>query len=67
LQLVIGELIVTASVGNTFDELLQAVSLAATGKIKAVVDRTVTLDQLPATLAALQRGEILGRAVVTFP
>jgi propanol-preferring alcohol dehydrogenase len=67
LQLVIGELIVTASVGNTFDELLQAVSLAATGKITAVVDRTVTLDQLPATLEALRNGEIVGRAVVTFP
>jgi propanol-preferring alcohol dehydrogenase len=67
LQLVIGELIVTASVGNTFDELLQAVSLAAAGKVKAVVDRSVTLDQLPATLDALRRGEIIGRAVVTFP
>jgi propanol-preferring alcohol dehydrogenase len=67
LQLVIGELIVTASVGNTFDELLQAVSLAATGKITAVVDRTVTLDQLPAALEALRNGEIVGRAVVTFP
>lgn len=67
LQLVIGELTVTASVGNTFDELLQAVELAATGKIKAVVDRTVGLDQLPATMEALRKGEIIGRAVVTFP
>jgi len=67
LQLVIGEITVTASVGNTFDELLQAVDLAASGKIKAVVDRTVSLDQLPATLDALRKGEIIGRAVVTFP
>lgn len=66
LQLVVGELTVTASVGNTFDELLQAVNLAATGKIRAVVDRTVSLDQLPETLEALRRGEIVGRAVVTF-
>ena len=66
LQLVIGELCVTASVGNTFDELLQAVSLAAAGKIKAVVDRRVTLEQLPGTLEALRKGEIVGRAVVTF-
>lgn len=66
IQLVIGELTVTASVGNTFDELLQAVDLAAAGKIKAVVDRTVSLDQLPATLEALRKGEIVGRAVVTF-
>ncbi|HYL81714.1 MAG TPA: zinc-binding dehydrogenase, partial [Candidatus Acidoferrum sp.] len=66
LQLVIGELTVTASVGNTYDELLQAVALAAAGKIKAVVGRRVSLDQLPATLEALRRGEIVGRAVVTF-
>jgi alcohol dehydrogenase, propanol-preferring len=67
LQLVIGELTVTASVGNTLDELLQAVSLAAAGKIKAVVDRTVPLEQLPEVLEALRQGEIVGRAVVTFP
>jgi propanol-preferring alcohol dehydrogenase len=67
LQLVIGELTVTASVGNTLDELLQAVALASTGKIRAVVDRAVSLDQLPATLDALQKGTIVGRAVVTFP
>jgi propanol-preferring alcohol dehydrogenase len=66
LQLVIGELTVTASVGNTFDELLEAVSLAAAGRITAVVDRTVSLDQLPATLESLRKGEIVGRAVVTF-
>ncbi|HSB77346.1 MAG TPA: alcohol dehydrogenase catalytic domain-containing protein [Candidatus Methylomirabilis sp.] len=66
LQLVIGELAVTASVGNTYDELLQAVDLAAAGKIKAVVGRTVSLDQLPGTLEALRRGEIVGRAVVAF-
>ncbi|HSB70609.1 MAG TPA: alcohol dehydrogenase catalytic domain-containing protein [Candidatus Methylomirabilis sp.] len=64
LQLVIGELTVTASVGNTYDELLRAVELAAAGKIKAVVGRTVSLEELPSTLEALRRGEIVGRAVV---
>jgi D-arabinose 1-dehydrogenase-like Zn-dependent alcohol dehydrogenase len=67
LQLVIGELTVTASVGNTFEELLQAVDLAASGKIRAVVDRTVSLHQINETLEALRRGEIVGRAVVVFP
>ena len=66
LQLVIGELTITASVGNTYDELLLAVDLAAAGKIKAVVGRTISLDQLPSTLEALERGEIVGRAVVAF-
>ena len=67
LQLVIGELTVTASVGNTLEELLQAVDLAAAGRIQAVVDRRISLEELPATLEALQRGEIVGRAVVVFP
>jgi propanol-preferring alcohol dehydrogenase len=67
LQLVIGELVITASVGNTLDELLQAVHLAAAGKIRPVVDRRVSLDELPATLEALGKGEIVGRAVVVFP
>ncbi len=66
LQLIIGELTVTASVGNTFDELVQAVDLAAAGKVRAVVDRIVRLDQINDALEALQRGEIVGRAVVSF-
>jgi propanol-preferring alcohol dehydrogenase len=67
LQLVIGEITLTASVGNTLEELLQAVELAAARRIQAVVDRRVSLEELPATLEALQRGEIVGRAVVVFP
>jgi D-arabinose 1-dehydrogenase-like Zn-dependent alcohol dehydrogenase len=67
LQLVIGELTVTASVGNTLEELVQAVDLAASGKIRAVVDRQIRLEELPTTLESLQRGEIVGRAVVVFP
>jgi propanol-preferring alcohol dehydrogenase len=67
LQLVIGEITVTASVGNTLEELLQAVDLAAAGRIQAVVDRRICLEELPTTLEALQRGEIVGRAVVVFP
>jgi len=66
LQLVIGELTVTASVGNTFDEMLQAVALAAARKITPVVDRAVPLEELPATLEALREGKIIGRAVVAF-
>jgi propanol-preferring alcohol dehydrogenase len=67
LQLVIGELTITASVGNTFEELLQAVDLAGRGAIRAIVDRRVRIEDLPETLDALKRGEIVGRAVVVFP
>ncbi len=67
LQLVIGELTITASVGNTFEELMEAVQLAAAGKVRAIVDRRVALGELPETLESLRRGEIVGRAVVVFP
>ena len=67
LQLVIGELTVTASVGNTLGELVEAVDLAASGKIRAVVDRRIHLEELPTTLESLQQGEIVGRAGVVFP
>ena len=64
LRLVIDEAIVTASVGNTLQELHDAVAWAATGKFQASVDRTFPLAEAPAALEALRRGEIVGRAVL---
>ncbi len=63
LQLVIDELVVTASVGNTLDELCLAVRLAGEGRLRPVIDRVVTLEEVPDTLEALRRGEVVGRAV----
>lgn len=65
IRLVIGEQIVTASVGNTLAELEQAVQLVADGRVETVVDRTYPLDRFQEGLDALAAGELVGRAVLT--
>ncbi len=62
--LVIKEAVVTASVGNTLDELREAVDLAGRGIIKAVVDREYPLEQVNQALEELKAGRIIGRAVL---
>ncbi len=64
IQLVIGEQIVTASVGNTLAELAQAVDLVATGRVKTVVDRVLPLAKFEEGFAALRDGRLVGRAVL---
>jgi len=64
IQLVITEASVTGSVGNTLDELVRAVDLVARGKIRTVVDRTLPLGEFQKGIDALQRGELVGRAVL---
>jgi len=64
IQLVISEAIVTGSVGNTLDELHEAVRLIQQGKIRTVVDRTLPLEDFQKGIDALQRGELVGRAVL---
>lgn len=64
IQLVINEAIVTGSVGNTLDELYQAVRMVSEGQIKTVVDRTLPLADFQKGIDALGRGELIGRAVL---
>lgn len=64
IQLVINEAIVTGSVGNTLDELHRAVQLVQQGKIRTVVDRALPLHEFQQGIDALQRGELVGRAVL---
>lgn len=64
LLLVIGEAQILASVGSTPQDLIDAVHLASAGKLRQAIDRSVPLSEINATLHALQRGEIAGRAVV---
>ena len=64
IQLVVFEQKVLGSVGATLQELYQAVDLVARGVVKTVVDRTLKLDDFEAGLTALERGELVGRAVL---
>ena len=50
--------------GSTQQDLLDAVALASSGKLRQVIDRVVPLAQVNETLQALQRGEVTGRAVL---
>lgn len=64
IQLVVGEQIVTASVGNTLAELRAAVDLVASGRVKTVVDRTLPLERFQEGIDALREGRLVGRAVL---
>ncbi len=64
IHLVVGEHIVTASVGNTLAELRQAVELVAAGTVRTIVDRTLPLERFEEGFEALREGRLLGRAVL---
>lgn len=65
IQLVVGEQVITASVGNTLAELELAVELVASGRVRTVVDRTLPLDRFQEAVDALAAGQLRGRAVLT--
>ncbi len=64
IQLVVGEQVVTGSVGNTLEELRAAVDLVASGRVTTVVDRTLPLEKFQEGLDALAAGQLVGRAVL---
>ncbi len=64
IQLVVGEQIVTASVGNTLAELRLAVELVGSRRVKTVVDRALPLEKFEEGFAALRDGRLIGRAVL---
>jgi len=64
IQLVINEATVSGSVGNTMEELREAIALVADGKVRTLVDRTIPLSQWEDGLTALREGRLLGRVVL---
>lgn len=64
IQLVVGEQVVTGSVGNTLEELRAAVDLVASGRVRTVVDRTLPLEKFQEGLDALAAGQLVGRCVL---
>ncbi|KUO85639.1 MAG: alcohol dehydrogenase catalytic domain-containing protein [Thermoproteus sp.] len=64
LDLVVKEATITASVGNTLEELVEAVRLVSEGKVKVVVDRVAGLGEINNELERLRRGEVVGRVVI---
>ena len=64
IQLVVFEQKVMGSVGATLNDLYEAVDLVERGVVRTVVDRTLPLEQFESGLNALERGELVGRAVL---
>lgn len=64
IQLVIREATVSGSVGNTLQELHEAVALVSEGRVRTVVDREVPFEGHREAIEALRAGELVGRAVL---
>jgi alcohol dehydrogenase, propanol-preferring len=64
IQLVVFEQQVMGSVGATLNDLYEAVDLVERGVVRTVIDRTLPLEQFESGLKALERGELVGRAVL---
>jgi len=64
LDLVIPELRILTSVGNTHPELVEALDLAGRGLLRTVVAEVAPLDQANRVLDALRAGTVRGRAVL---
>ncbi len=64
IQLVVFEQKIFGSVGATLNDLYESVDLVARGVVRTVVDRTLPLEQFDSGLSALERGELVGRAVI---
>lgn len=66
IQLVVFEQQVMGSVGATLQDLYEAVELVARGVVRTVVDRTLPLEEFQTALDAVERGEVLGKAVLVM-
>jgi propanol-preferring alcohol dehydrogenase len=64
LEFVVKELQLRAAVGNTYGELADVLRLAATGRLRATIDRTIGLDDVPAALDDLAAGRVTGRVII---
>jgi propanol-preferring alcohol dehydrogenase len=64
LALVVPEQRILTSVGNRRSELVEALELAAAGKLRTVVS-TAPLEEAPRVLDDLRHGRVTGRAVLT--
>ncbi len=64
IELVINEVSVMGSVGNTLEELQEAVRLVAQNKVRTIVAQVLPLDRWAEGLEALQQGNVKGRVVL---
>lgn len=65
LALVVPELSIRTSVGNTHAELTDALALAADGRVRPIVHETAPLEDADRVLDELAAGRVVGRSVLT--
>ena len=65
LDLVVPEVRILTSVGNTYAELVQALDLAARGHLRTHIHETAPLEQANRVFDELRSGRVVGRAVLT--
>jgi len=64
LSLVVPELSIRASVGNTYGELVEVVALAAEGRLRSLVHERAPLEDADRVLDDLAAGRVVGRSVL---
>jgi 2-desacetyl-2-hydroxyethyl bacteriochlorophyllide A dehydrogenase len=64
LSLVIPEVSIRASVGNTYAELVEVVALAAEGRLRSLVHERAPLEDADRVLDDLAAGRVVGRSVL---
>jgi alcohol dehydrogenase, propanol-preferring len=55
----------TGAYTGTFQDLTELVELASNGKVRTVLDRRFSLDEVNEALHDLKNGKIIGRAIIT--
>ena len=64
LSLVVPEVSIRASVGNTYAELVEVVALAAEGRLRSLVHERAPLEDADRVLDDLAAGRVVGRSVL---
>ena len=64
LELIISELSVKGSVAYTKDNLINVVKLAEKQKIRPIISKTFKIDETNQALQKIEKGEIMGRAIL---
>lgn len=67
MSLVYNEVQVLGSRSSTRADFLEVVQLVAQGRVKAILDESLRLEDVNAGYARLQDGKVIGRSVIVFP
>jgi D-arabinose 1-dehydrogenase-like Zn-dependent alcohol dehydrogenase len=65
-RLMVNEFAIMGSRSSNKQELIETLELVASGKIKPIVTKTFSIDEINEGLKLLKKGEIMGRACVEF-